>query len=253
MPNVNKALLHNLHGLGIQTGMMLLVHSSYKSLGRYAGGPEAIIDTLIEAVGKHGTIIMPALSYDTVNDYSPYFDLRTTPSCVGVITETFRQHPNAARSLHPTHSAVAVGWDAEAVTEGHHLDDTPAGPNSPYRKLKEHKGKILFIGCGLRPNTSMHAVEELVIPPYLFRPGHVAYTCKDKNGGVHTLNIKSHNFKYDDGSEVIQRYDRVSGLLHGDALLYGHLLAAECFLLDAKRLWDAAEAKLKDDPMFFVD
>ena len=27
-----------------------------------------------------------------------------------------------------------------------------------------------MLGCGLRPNTSMHAIEELVEPPYLFGP-----------------------------------------------------------------------------------
>ena len=27
-----------------------------------------------------------------------------------------------------------------------------------------------MLGCGLQPNTSMHAIEEMVKPPYLFGP-----------------------------------------------------------------------------------
>ncbi|MFP6646122.1 MAG: AAC(3) family N-acetyltransferase, partial [Candidatus Latescibacterota bacterium] len=38
----------------------------------------------------------------------------------------------------------------------------------PLRKLRDLGGQLLFLGCGLRPNTSMHGVEELVEPPYLF-------------------------------------------------------------------------------------
>jgi aminoglycoside 3-N-acetyltransferase len=59
---------------------------------------------------------------------------------------------------------------------GQFHDVTPCGENSPYFKLREKAGQILFLGCGLKPNTSMHAVEELVEPPYLY-DGWVDYRC----------------------------------------------------------------------------
>ena len=64
----------------------------------------------------------------------------------------------------------------------HVQDNTPCGQNSPFNRLIENAGKILMIGCGLTPNTTMHAVEEYVRPPYLFGPsnGRVPKGLKDE-------------------------------------------------------------------------
>ncbi|MDZ4184357.1 MAG: AAC(3) family N-acetyltransferase [Desulfuromonadales bacterium] len=56
------------------------------------------------------------------------------------------------------------------MLDDHGLDGTPCGPHSPFRKLAETNGKIILLGCGLRPNTTMHALEEIADPPYLFGP-----------------------------------------------------------------------------------
>ena len=32
------------------------------------------------------------------------------------------------------------------------MDQTPCGPNSPFRLVNEMGGHILFLGCGLNPN-----------------------------------------------------------------------------------------------------
>lgn len=251
MPRVNKTLLSDLLSLGVRRGGHLLVHSSYRALG-LTEGPETVIDTLLHALGADGTLLMPTLSYDTVNEDQPFFDIRQTPSCVGIIPETFRRRAGVRRSLCPTHSVTACGRDAAIMTAEHLLDDTPVGPHSPFRKLKDMGGQILFIGCGLMPNTSMHGVEELVNPPYLFAPGHVNYNCVDENANIQKLRIRRHLFTLD-GRAVVQRYDRVSDVLTGDALLYGRVLAADSFLLDAERLWRTAETVLREDPLYFVD
>jgi aminoglycoside 3-N-acetyltransferase len=248
-----EVLFTQLRVLGVTEGDRLLVHASYKSLGFSAGLPEAVIETLLAAVGGQGTLLMPALSYESVNAKQPCFDVRNTPSCVGILPELFRKRSGVRRSLHPTHSVAAYGKDAIKMTQSHHLDDTPAGVNSPYRKLRDMGGKILFIGCGLEPNTSMHGVEELIEPPYLFLPGHIAYTCVDENGVTQMLNIRRHNFTREDGSEVIQRYDRIEGILTKDALKRGNLFNADCYLMDARPMWDTAEKMLRKDAVYFVE
>src|SRR3954452_6956496 len=97
-----------LKSLGVREGMMLLVHSSLKSLGPIPGGPETGIQSLLDALGDRGTLLLPALSYAAVKQV-PRFDVRTTPSCVGAISEHFRMCPGSLRSLHPTHSICATG------------------------------------------------------------------------------------------------------------------------------------------------
>lgn len=248
---IHEKMLADLQALGVREGGVMLVHSSYKSLGA-VDGIEQVIATLRAALGEMGTLVLPTLTYDAVPVNNRVFDVRTTPSDVGAITEVFRQMPGVLRSLHPTHSCAAAGPLAHAMTVKHELDTTPVGECSPFRKLRDLGGQILMLGCGLLPNTSMHGVEELAAPPYGFRE-HLDYQCTDAHGQVHTLNIRRHNFRNKHGEDVIQRYDRLKFLLPSYIMAHGKVLEAECFLFEAKQMWDVAEKVMRDDPLFFVD
>ena len=133
-------------------------HSSLRSLGPVPGGAETVVRGLVEALGPDGTLLMPALSYARVTPEQPLFDVRLTPSNVGALPETFRTRPGTLRSIHPTHSVCGVGRLAAELLGRHIEDRTPCGPRSPFHLLPEYGGQILMLGCGLRPNTSMHAV-----------------------------------------------------------------------------------------------
>ena len=52
---------------------------------------------------------MPAFAFHFEKVYSPVepYDPQTTPSKVGLISETFRSMKDVQRSGHPTHSAAA--------------------------------------------------------------------------------------------------------------------------------------------------
>ena len=240
-------LKSDLKQLGIRENSVLLVHSSLRSLGKFPGKAELVIEALQQSVGDYGTLLMPALSYDTVNGDHPYFDVRNTPSCVGALTEYFRKQPGVIRSVMPTHSVCGIGHQVKAILNGHINDFTPCGPNSPYTKLKEKHGQILFIGCGLKPNTSMHAIEELVAPPYLFGD-YIFYEVTLVNGNKTYMKVKRYNFY---GYEL--RYDRVENIMEDKYLRKGKVLEADCFLIDAPALWESVHEKLLPDPLFFVD
>jgi aminoglycoside 3-N-acetyltransferase len=233
--------------LGVRRGGVLLVHSSLRSLGPLAGGAETLILGLIQALGPHGTLLMPALSYASVTPANPSFDVVTTPSCIGALPEYFRTRSGTLRSIHPTHSVCASGQMAFDLTSGHSLDATPCGPHSPFSRLPGLGGQILFLGCGLRPNTSMHGVEEHLEPPYLFG-SPITYTIRAADGNENQMTVRSHNFM-----GYAQRYDRIAALLSAPALLNGTLLAANCFLLETSAMWPAALKALKSDPFYFVE
>jgi aminoglycoside 3-N-acetyltransferase len=188
---------------------------------------------------------MPGLSYLQV----PHIlhDTNTTPTCVGYLTEYFRTRPGTLRSLHPTHSVCGVGYRVHEMLDSHQKDSTPCGPNSPFNKLFYVHGKILMVGCGLRPNTSMHAVEEYVRPPYLFGAPTV-YTITDAQGNTFEKTYTRHNFK-----GYIQRYDRVEIILGDDGLKTGRIGNADSYLLDCECLLPKALEKLRQDPFYFVD
>jgi len=236
-----------LRSLGVRPGGSLLVHSSLRALGRVPGGAETVVRGLLAALGEDGTLLLPALSYELVRSSNPVFDVRGTPSNMGLIPEHFRLRPGTQRSIHPTHSVCAVGPRAEHLLGAHLEDSTPVGPHSPFRRLRDAGGQILMLGCSLRPNTSMHGVEELVEPHYLFGEP-LTYRLTLWDGSVIAKTYRRHGFQ---GWE--QRYDRVGEVLREPHLKEGPVLAAQCHLIEAAALWDAAEAALRRDPLYFVD
>ena len=99
-----EKIKNDLLSLGVQPGDILMVHSSLKSMGQVEGGAETVIAALRAVLGEEGTLMLPALSYAT-SCKDLYFSNLETPSCVGVIPETFRKMEGVRRTNHPTHSS----------------------------------------------------------------------------------------------------------------------------------------------------
>lgn len=241
-----QKLQTDLLSLGLRPGGVLMVHASLRALGQVPGGAETVIQGLLSALGADGTLLMPALSYEHVTCENPVFDVKNTPANVGVIPETFRKRVGTKRSLHPTHSVCAVGPLAEALLAAHIKDATPCGPHSPFHALPRYNGQILMLGCGLEPNTSMHAIEELVEPPYLYSQP-IDYTLVREDGTSLVKTYTPHGFE---GWE--QRYERAQDILPSCALKRGPVLEAEAWLIESAALWDYALSALRKAPLYFV-
>ncbi|MYB75861.1 MAG: AAC(3) family N-acetyltransferase [Chloroflexi bacterium] len=163
---VTKAHIRaGLHELGVGTGDLLLVHSSLRSFGYVQGGADTVIDALLETVGASGTVLVPTLTFTVLKSWPHLFSVSKTPSSTGRITETLRQRKEAVRSGHPVSSAAAIGSQAAYLTAAHR--DTPCGPDSPYFRLYELGGKVVFFGASLGSNSAFHCAEEIVCPAYL--------------------------------------------------------------------------------------
>jgi aminoglycoside 3-N-acetyltransferase len=140
-------------------------------------------------LGPDGLIAMPAFPLDRpALDYlhdDPVFDLRSTSSRMGVISERFRTSPGALRSLHPTHSVSARGPGAEELVAGHELAETPFGVGTPFTKLIDRGAHQVFFGSGVGALTMYHAFECLREPPYpieVFWPQRIRARCVDAQG-----------------------------------------------------------------------
>jgi aminoglycoside 3-N-acetyltransferase len=232
---------------GLRPGGVALVHSSFRALGPVPGGAETVVPGFLHALGPEGTLLMPALSYVYVNARQPLFDVLNTPSNVGYLPEFFRTRFGTLRSLHPTHSVCGVGPRAVELLAHHELDTTPCGPHSPFSRLRDVAGQVCFLGCWLRPNTSMHAVEEHVLPPYLFGP-EITYRLREPNGYEREQVYRAHGF-----AVYRQRYDRLADLLGPDALHIGQCMHAQIHLFEVPPMWEAALAALRRDPFALVE
>ena len=148
-----------LKALGVKSSDKVVVHSSYGSLGAVAGGPQTVVQTLIDCFGKKGLLMMPSFNFPYYmgrND-DEFFDVKNTPSCVGVISDEFRKHPEVVRSLNPSHSIAVYGKKNFHWIADHHKVRT-MGQDSPLGKLEKADGYALMISC---PDsvTFMHVAE----------------------------------------------------------------------------------------------
>lgn len=239
---------NDLQSLGINKGDDLLIHSSFKALGGVDGGIETFIEAVLSQLGDTGTLLIPALSYDSVHAMDvPTFDIKNTPSCVGAISEFFRTFSGVKRSMHPTHSVCAIGARQDDYIKNHYLDNEPVGENSPFALLPKFGGKVLLLGCGTKPNTSMHGIEEYAKTPYILSNETRKYILIDENG---EKTEKDFYYHYIRQNGFAQRYDRLENLM---TFKKSKILQADCNLIDSKTMWEVAVKKLKEDVYYFTD
>ena len=72
-----SSLQYDLTNAGIQSGDVLLVHSSMKSLGEVDGGADSVFRALQNTVTEKGLLIFPSFSDKTVTEEHPDFDPET--------------------------------------------------------------------------------------------------------------------------------------------------------------------------------
>jgi len=149
--------------IGVQPGDIVMFHSSLKSMGHVVGGPNAVIDGFLQAVGPEGTVAVPTLWWNGTQDLADW-DCDNSPSYPGLITETFRQRPDSIRSNNPTHSVSAIGRRARELTAQHGergrrpcmYGDAAFAEASPWERLYRWNAHYCFLGVDFTVNTMGH-------------------------------------------------------------------------------------------------
>lgn len=240
-------ITRDLKALGVREGGTLLVHSSLSSLGFVRGGPATVIAALRAAIGPKGTLVLPTHSWERAGRGDFTFDLRTTPSCVGAISETFRTMPGVVRSLHPTHSVAAIGPRAEALTEGHEGAATPCGEGTPYARIIEARGQILFLGTTLDQNTIFHTLEAIAELPYLMRGDSETFAVTLADGRSKEMQFRRHARGPD------RRFAATEDLLAQKGVLSkGRIAASESLLVDAAPMAELMLELLRKEPRYLL-
>jgi aminoglycoside 3-N-acetyltransferase len=161
-----------LHALGVASGDTVMLHSAFGSRYGFRGTIDDLTRVFLDAVGPAGNLLMVSLPYRSSSlEYLSHlksFDVRKTPSMMGLVSEYFRRRAGVVRSLHPTHPVLAVGPDAEAIVAGHEDCRYPCGPGTPFEKLADLDGKVIFFNVPFATFTFFHYLEHLVSPQMPF-------------------------------------------------------------------------------------
>ena len=162
-------LMDEFRSLGMTEGDTIFVHSSYSTLGRVPGGveggPQTVNDAILEVVGPEGTLIQPTFNYDFLKGVP--WDIRTTPSQMGVLTELLRTDPRAKRMFHPIYSMAAIGKHADELS-AHRTTDC-FGETTIFKKFRDWDAKILILGLIYSKSiTFLHHCEQAAGVDYRF-------------------------------------------------------------------------------------
>ena len=155
-----------LNSSGLAEGDTVLVHSNFKPDSGFKGAPLDLVNALVATVGETGNLLMVSLpfrgaAYDYLAQGKP-FNVKKTLSMMGLVTEMFRRREGTLRSLHPTHPVLAYGKDARWLIADHEHCLYPCGRGSPFEKLHQLKGKLLFFDVPFHSITFFHYVEDLL-------------------------------------------------------------------------------------------
>lgn len=182
---VPHTLANDWRSAGLQDGDLVLIHSSISRTMRRLrpqtpdATPSDLLESFLIAVGKeNGTVMLPLFNFEFTKGVP--FDIRTTPSHMGALTEAARLHPRAIRTGHPLYSFAVIGAKAERFRGVKNFSGY--GADSPFAMLRDMDGKIAVLDLDDQNSmTFYHHVEEMMSVDYRYHKTFTApYT--DENG-----------------------------------------------------------------------
>ena len=170
-PVTGRDFANALSSLGIRAGSTLFVHSGLQAFGKLPAGMTreplclTLIDVLLRAVGKNGTVVMPTFNYAFCRGVP--FNVQKSPSEVGTLSEFFRGERGVVRSRHPIFSVAAYGKRARDLTA---VNMDSFGPGTFFANFLEAGGTFIFMGGATFCNscTFIHQIERTHGVPYRF-------------------------------------------------------------------------------------
>ncbi|MFG3341033.1 aminoglycoside 3-N-acetyltransferase [Glycomyces sp. NPDC048151] len=174
-----SSLAADLRRIGLAEGDAVMVHAAFGKVGPVVGGPDTLVDALLDTVSPKGTILSYQdweLSVDVwdehgrvlpeLRDHVPPFDPATARPARdhGVLAAVIGTRKGVRRSVNPGASVAALGARADEFTAGHPLD-YGYGEDSPFARLVAAGGRVLMVGAPLDTMTVLHHAEHLADLP----------------------------------------------------------------------------------------
>lgn len=242
-------LIRHIQSAGINPNDTLLVHSSMKALGCVQGGADTVLDAFSQCLSQ-GLLVFPTHTWEQINSNYCIFDPCTEPSCVGILSELFRQRPGVIRSWHPTHSVAALGKDAGAFTAGEEHCESPLPRHGCWGRLYDRDAKILFLGAPLTTNTILHGVEEWNKVPHRLKTTPQQLQIRTPDGRLLNRPMRRHDAPVD----VSSHYGKIQGpLLELGIATAVRIGDAASILCQVRPMVDLVSSLLKRNPDLFLD
>ena len=124
-----------------------------------------MLEALLDRLGTNGTLLMPLFNFGFCDGEG--FDVNSTPSRMGTLTETARISGMGVRTQHPIYSFQAIGKHAELF--GATRNRSGYGMDSPFALLWDLDGCIGVLDLPEQHSmTYYHHVEERLFVPWRY-------------------------------------------------------------------------------------
>jgi aminoglycoside 3-N-acetyltransferase len=155
-----------------------MVHASLRAVGTILGGPDVLIDAVMQSIAPDGTMMVYVGAQSPFDDvgrglfapeeeafileHCPPFDSAAARANrdFGALAELFRTRPGARCSANPVARMAALGGKAEWLTRDHPLN-YGFGAESPLDKLCQLEGGVLLVGSDPDEVTLLHHAENV--------------------------------------------------------------------------------------------
>ncbi len=216
-----KDIVKAFRNAGLPKGAVLMLHSSYISLGGVEGGPEAVLEAIREALGPKGTLVLPVFAK------------------LGILTELVKKLDGAVISPCPLGTVCAVGPKAKELVADHWKADTVHGWGTPFGWMAKNGAYICLMGCDQDRNTFLHFVEAVNELSYM---EDVTAEVEDDNGRKIKKTWKYYPGPHRDfiGLECLLR--------NANAITQFSLGGAQCRLMRADRIFEVLQEEFEADP-----
>jgi len=214
-------------GFGIKSGDVLDIASDMASIAIYYMGrhikfdANAFIDTLKEAVGEDGTVMIRTFNWDFC--HGTPFDINNTPGKTGALGNIALKRDDFRRTGHPIYSWMIWGKDTDQLIN---MDNVSAfGEDTPFDYLYRNNGIELCIGnTNTDACTQLHHAETVANVPYRFnKPFTGAYTDVDGNTSEKTYTMPVRPFDVSVVADEFHQGERLE-FLENKGIIKSHYL-----------------------------
>jgi len=233
--------------LGIKEGDNLFIHSSIDMINTDLT-PLQMLELILDIVGEDGSVSVPTFIRYSSKEWmlmDKNFDIKKTPSGMGIFSERVRRHKLAKRSLHPTKSVATIGKLADSVINEHHLDSYQFGVKSPFVKLLDYDVKVIGLGAPMSYLSMVHSVEDSYhneYPKKINEDTVYEKICINENKNKVVVKTLVHDLKViakANPEKFVKKY-----MNKNDYIIHNNFLTP-FFMVEGKRLFKELEKQMK--------
>jgi aminoglycoside N3'-acetyltransferase len=187
-----------LEQLQVPRQQLLYVQASADWIQRAGISANEMLGTLLDWVGDTGTLVMPSYPFHTTHleylESGATFDVRRTPSAIGLLPEMFRRTAGSIRSLDPDFCVTARGREAAAIAGTSPAAVDPFGSDSSYQRMLDRHATLVGLGVSLNTNSFVHVIDSRAqsgYPAPVYEDRTFSTTVIDADGRRHTIARKA--------------------------------------------------------------